>query len=256
MKNLITFGIIASLWLLLTLGCQLTDKSTTYNQSENTVNKSAPISEIDRILNIPENFKPTFKLLKVRDVSTDSATRFAIDVSLPENTSKEILENNLKFAAKDQYEKTKANALQIFCYIENRSIDSSNMSGSLVFAPYGDWGKANEKTPLEKYKSVFTSKTTNAANSETNDLEKNAFKGDYQSQRNLAFYLTAGAEGHQINQVAGCAWRIVILKSNHSQIDASDKTNKEVDCNQTLNIQQLKQAEIQANVFLKKIKSQ
>lgn len=254
MKNITTFGIIGFLLLILTLGCQIPDKSTSSKQSENTVNTSTTKSEIDRVLNIPENFKPTYKLLKVRDVSTDSATRFAVDVSLPKDTSKEVLENNLKFAVKAQYEKTKANALQIFCYVENRSIDSSNMFGSLIFAPFGDWGKASEKVSLDKYKPVFTSKTINDSNSETNDLEKKAFEGDYQAQRNLAFYLTTGAEGHQMNQVEGCAWRIVILKSNHPQIDASDKTNKEFDCNQKLSPQELKEAEKHATYILKKIK--
>jgi hypothetical protein len=85
-------------------------------------------------------------------------------------------------------------------------------------------------------------------------LEKQALAGDYQAQRNLAYYLSTGAEGHAQNVVAACAWRIVILRSGHSKADSSDEGNKTFDCDRKLDPQQLREAESQASALLKRIK--
>jgi hypothetical protein len=93
-----------------------------------------------------------------------------------------------------------------------------------------------------------------AESSEAGGLEKKALAGDYQSQRNLAYYLTTGEEGVKADPVMACAWRIVILKSNHSQADASDTGNKQFDCDRKLTPAQLRQAEVQAAALMKRIR--
>lgn len=93
-----------------------------------------------------------------------------------------------------------------------------------------------------------------AESSEARGLEKKALAGDYQSQRNLAYYLTTGEEGVKADPVMACAWRIVILKSNHPQADASDAGNKQFDCDRKLTPAQLRQAEGQAAALMKRIR--
>lgn len=62
-----------------------------------------------------------------------------------------------------------------------------------------------------------------------------ALRGDYQSQRNVA-YLLSGAvtppadNPVQTNTLQACAWRLVILKSGHAQAGSGDVGNRNVDC--------------------------
>ena len=50
-----------------------------------------------------------------------------------------------------------------------------------------------------------------------------ALRGDYQAQRNVAFYLWEGGDGAVVkNRVASCTWRMIILSSGSTKIDDSD----------------------------------
>ncbi|MCA1633223.1 MAG: hypothetical protein LC785_06025 [Acidobacteria bacterium] len=150
--------------------------------------------------------------------------------------------------------------MEVHGYLEGRTIDASNALGNLTFAPYGDWGRAAEKPSLDKYRAVFKGRNPylppveEKAPGDDGGLEKQALAGDYQAQRNLAYYLSTGAEGHTQNPVAGCAWRIVLLKSRHNQADSSDESNKTFDCDRKLNPQQLREAEAKAAALLKRIR--
>src|SRR5690606_11383289 len=66
------------------------------------------------------------------------------------------------------------------------------------------------------------------------DFEKwfsNAYKGDYSSQRNVAFCLSTGCDGAVMTKpIKGCAWRMVIVVSGSAEADQSDTGNMEADC--------------------------
>lgn len=86
-------------------------------------------------------------------------------------------------------------------------------------------------------------------------LKKKAMAGDYQAQRNIAYWLTGGNNGAPpLNPVLGCAWRLVILKSGSSSVDASDISNKQLYCDKRLDTDSRKAAEAQAGKLLKQIK--
>jgi hypothetical protein len=264
MRQLAPLAMVGGLWLVLVIGCNVSENKSRPEQPTSSPTPSMAssnnISEIDRILDIPAGFRPVHKVLEVKDVSIAIASRKVINVSLPKGADKVAIENNLKYAAKELYEKEKPDAIEVFGYLEARTIHSSNVMGSLTFTPYGDWGRANEKPTLDKYKAVFHERNPylppleEEAQSSNSPLEKQALAGDYQAQRNLAYYLSTGAEGHPMNPVMGCAWRIVILKSASAKVDDSDRGNKTFDCDQKLSPQQLGDAEAQANILLKKIK--
>lgn len=254
---------ISALWLaLISAGCNAPDNIPRSEQpaSTPTISTASPTvaSDIDRVLGIPAGFKPAYKVIEVRDASTATASRKVVHISLPIGASKETIESNLRYAAKEQYEREKPDAIEIQGYLEGRTIDASNVLGSLVFAPYGDWAQASEKPSLDKYKAVFKDRNPymppiDEEVSDTNSsLEKQASAGNYQAQRNLAYYLSTGADGHAQNSVMACAWRIVI--THHAKADASDAGNKTFDCDQKLNPQQMRKAEALANALMKKIK--
>jgi hypothetical protein len=255
---------VSALCLGLVLSCNSPDNKTRLEQPTLPPAYSSPptnaTAEIDRVLGIPAGFSPIYKVLKIEDVSTATASRKVVHVSVPKGVDRAAVEANLRQAAKDAYQKDKPDAVEVHGYLEGRTIDASNVLGSLTFAPYGDWGRAAEKPSLDKYKTVFKGRNPYLPPIEEETpraeggLEKQALAGDYQAQRNLAYYLSTGAEGHAQNVVAGCAWRIVILKSGHAEADASDSSNKTFDCDRKLSPQRLREAEAQANTLLKKIK--
>lgn len=86
-------------------------------------------------------------------------------------------------------------------------------------------------------------------------LEKKAMSGDYQAQRNVAYWLVGGNNGAPpLNPILGCAWRLVILKSGSPSVDASDVSNKQLYCDKRLDVDSRNAAEAQAAALLKKIK--
>lgn len=260
MRQLNSLLIASGLWLCLIVGCKTTDNRTRSEQpASSPAMASSTVSEIDRALSIPAGYKPVYKVLETKDVSTATATRKVMNVSLPNGLDKEAVSNNLRYAAKELYEKEKPAALKVYAYLEGRTIDPSNSLGKLTFAPYGDWARAAEKTSLDNYRAVVEGRNPylppiENETPETDSLEKQALSGDYQAQRNLAYYLSTGADGHSKNPVMACAWRIVILKSGGAKVDDSDRSNKKFDCDQKLNSQQLIEAEAQAAALLKKMK--
>lgn len=91
---------------------------------------------------------------------------------------------------------------------------------------------------------------------EYEELEKKAMAGDYQAQRNIAYWLTGGNDGAPpLNPVLGCAWRLVILKSGNVSVDSSDVRNKQFYCDKKLDMDSQKAAEAQAAKLLQAIKS-
>lgn len=100
---------------------------------------------------------------------------------------------------------------------------------------------------------LFLSLTTAAGAAtfeEYQDLEKAAKAGDYQAQRNVAYWLSGGYGGAPpLNPVLACAWRIVILESGSTSVDSSDVSNKKVYCDRKLDADGLKAAAAQARTL-------
>jgi hypothetical protein len=82
-------------------------------------------------------------------------------------------------------------------------------------------------------------------------MEKAAYQGDYQAQRNLSYTLSTGMPR---NLILGCAWRIVIIGSGSPQVDQSDTGNKTHYCDRTLNSDELLAARKQAEKIQSEIK--
>ncbi|HEX8045180.1 hypothetical protein [Rhizobium sp.] len=58
-----------------------------------------------------------------------------------------------------------------------------------------------------------------------------AVAGKYQGQRNVALCLSTGCDkAIQPDKILGCAWRIVIAKSGHTEFDDTDAMNLKVFC--------------------------
>lgn len=81
-------------------------------------------------------------------------------------------------------------------------------------------------------------------------LEKAAKAGDYQAQRNVAYWLSGGYDGAApLNPILACAWRLVILESGSPSVDSSDVSNKRLYCDRKLDADGLKAAQAQARTL-------
>ena len=89
-------------------------------------------------------------------------------------------------------------------------------------------------------------------------LERAAMAGDYQAQRNFAWWLSDASRPGETprlgrNRVLACAWRLVILKSGSPRVDSSDAGNKEFDCDRRLSPDELGAAEAQATRLYERV---
>jgi hypothetical protein len=78
-------------------------------------------------------------------------------------------------------------------------------------------------------------------------------KGDYQSQRNLAYgYVAFPYAGQEENPILGCAWYYLIVQSGSPRVDQTDLGNFKVYCGR-LEPMALTAAEAQARVLYRRV---
>ncbi|ECG1391428.1 TPA_asm: hypothetical protein GNB58_003843 [Salmonella enterica subsp. houtenae serovar 45:g,z51:-] len=82
---------------------------------------------------------------------------------------------------------------------------------------------------------VMSSQTLAAPQSEIDAIKK-AVESGYQSQRNLAFEYSRGwgdaGDSDYVPKdiIKSCAWRKIIVLSNHEKLDVTDYSNESIDC--------------------------
>ncbi|MCX5497285.1 hypothetical protein OSH11_21490 [Kaistia dalseonensis] len=76
-------------------------------------------------------------------------------------------------------------------------------------------------------------------------LYNEAYGGDYQARRNLAYFLQVGTAAMVKNATQSCTWRLIIVASSAKQVDQSDWSNMNLICGR-LSEQDLAQAKAQA----------
>jgi hypothetical protein len=157
-------AVVGALWLGWIVGCTVPQRSNLgQNTATPTTASSTPksVSGINAVLDIPDGFKPVYKILEVKDVSFKNpntlsiVSRKTVNISLPDGLDRTALELNMKQAAKELYEKEKPDALMVYGYRHGESANTPYTVAMLTFAPYGDWGKASEKSSLDSYKAVI-----------------------------------------------------------------------------------------------------
>ncbi|MBW6402059.1 hypothetical protein KPL78_29705 [Roseomonas sp. HJA6] len=57
-----------------------------------------------------------------------------------------------------------------------------------------------------------------------------AYRGNYQAQRNVGYMLRGSTSGIAADHVEACAWRLIIIAQGDPQADASDTANLRFDC--------------------------
>ena len=99
-------------------------------------------------INYPEgDFIKSFEIIKIEEFPYSRIQRLSARINLPDNLSKEEVVFNIKYCTTELFNKNKPDALGLFVY----SSEASNFLGfekinvaKADFAPFGDWGQAEE----------------------------------------------------------------------------------------------------------------
>ena len=121
-----------------------------------TDNQTAPASAVavSDPFQVKPGFKPTYQVVKRANVSTAGASRWVVRILLPARLTREEVEQNIRYAAKEQWGQNQPNALSVFAYKKGSDYEGPVTAGQCDFAPYGDWGRASEKVSIDQYKLV------------------------------------------------------------------------------------------------------
>lgn len=80
-----------------------------------------------------------------------------------------------------------------------------------------------------------------------------AWRGNYQAQRNVAYCLITGCDGAvRQNELMGCAWRLVILASGAPQTDRSDGVHMRI-CRDRLSPEEAVAVLARANAIFRRV---
>lgn len=99
-------------------------------------------------------FEPTYQVIKRENMSMASASRWTVRIALPAHLTRKEVEQNLRYAAKEQWDQNQPNALTVFAYRNGSDYEGPITAGQCDYAPYGDWGRASEQVPIDQYKLV------------------------------------------------------------------------------------------------------
>ena len=122
MRQSRTLAVIVALSSALVAACAAPDTNIRTGQPTSTpaatMTPASTASDLDHLLGVTAGFKPSYKVLKIDDASTATASRKVVHVSLPKGTDQKAVESNLRSAAKEAYAKEKS-GIEIFCKSPN-----------------------------------------------------------------------------------------------------------------------------------------
>lgn len=104
------------------------------------------------------DFKASYKIIKTEELPYSTIQRIIARIDLPDNLTKEEVSFNLKYCTAEIFNEKKPDALGIFAYCSKASnflgFEKFNVAKS-DFAPFGDWGQAEQgfayNLPADKF---------------------------------------------------------------------------------------------------------
>jgi hypothetical protein len=122
--------------------------------SRGTVDKSVQlvIDKRERTLlqdiNFPDSdFKASYKIVKTEELPYSTIQRIITRIDLPDNLTKEEVSFNVKYCTVEIFNQIKPDAIGVFAYCSKASnflgFEKFNVAKS-DFAPFGDWGQAEQ----------------------------------------------------------------------------------------------------------------
>jgi hypothetical protein len=105
---------------------------------------------VKSIINPPTNYKPITKIDgKIRDVTFINTKRLVYDFDINNEVSDEVIEKEIRYwLYKIWIDNKDTKAISVRCF--KKEFSFYYMDG--VFAPYGEWEKANVNVGLSKFK--------------------------------------------------------------------------------------------------------
>jgi hypothetical protein len=147
MKKIYYIGILT---FLILFSCKENKSS---NQKEKVeISEIAKNISIDEIINIPKDFSKSYDIEKEEDISYGGVKRTQLRIVIPSGLDKETVENNIKYAVIESYNKKESNGISILVYENGDNIESAFSVAMGDFAPNGKWEEIDSGFSLENYK--------------------------------------------------------------------------------------------------------
>jgi hypothetical protein len=96
---------------------------------------------------IPKDGIPLYKIAEREWFNFSVVKRLSVKILIPNGVDKDIIRFNLKHCAASHFNAAKPDAIIVFAYFdegENTDIELPFTAGRVIFAPFGDWGKAQD----------------------------------------------------------------------------------------------------------------
>ena len=120
------------------------DKAETLELTDNV--------SINQIISIPNDFIKNYEIKKEEDLSYDGIKRIQIRIVVPSGLDKSTIENNIKYAVIESYNKIKSAGISVLVYEKGDNIESAFSVAKGDFAPNGKWEEISNGISLNNYK--------------------------------------------------------------------------------------------------------
>lgn len=108
------------------------------------------------------NFLPVYQVKFIERHDFSVIKRLSAKIVVPPKLSKEELRFNLEHCAAVLFNEHKPDALMVFAYVDSDNLDLNSQfsAGRVIFAPFGEWDKAQDgvayNIPVEQFKFSIT----------------------------------------------------------------------------------------------------
>jgi hypothetical protein len=147
MKKTYYIGILISFILF---SCKENNSSNKKEKTE-TIELTTNIS-INQIISIPNDFIKNYEIKKEEDLSYSGIKRTQLRIVVPSGLDKSTVENNIKSAVIESYNKIKSDGISILVYEKGDNIESAFSVAKGDFAPNGKWEEISNGISLDNYK--------------------------------------------------------------------------------------------------------
>lgn len=111
-----------------------------------------PLAEID----IPDGLVPVYKIISEEWHNFGVVKRRSVKTEVPRGLTPDELSFNLKHCIATQFNAFKPDSMMVYAYEEGSALEGPYSAGRAIFAPFGEWGKAQDgvayNIPVQEFK--------------------------------------------------------------------------------------------------------
>ncbi|HEX9826675.1 MAG TPA: hypothetical protein VGA80_08760 [Flavobacteriaceae bacterium] len=141
---------IGILFAVVCFSCK--ENSTSKKQEKTETTELTNKISINEIISVPKDFIKNYEIKKEEDLGYGGIKRTQLRIVIPSGLEKNTVENNIKYAVIESYNKKESDRISVLVYEKGDNIESAFSVGKGDFAPNGKWEEISSEISLENYK--------------------------------------------------------------------------------------------------------